>query len=711
MFFLAINSLTATYAATSTAVQKYDKLYDNMVKNLKTGKSNEKNYQIIEEVLKKRNRELKDLYEQGYYIVKPEYLEWQIFFSGQYSHIEGGDNTRANGEYHSDPSYSEMGVLGKSYQAMQVSKEVELGIRIPIKDVNKEALNLDLTGPEINIPNINIITPAEPQPVAPAEIKIIPFEPTAPIVNIPDLKGAPTFSIVLGSDCNLAMDCRNNTGTFKDNDGYIVHYTTTNGASYDNGSEAGIAFKMIKDYQGSATINADKELNSFNTYSLRPLNPSTGTPNLNDQLFLVGGSRAYEMDNGSGTLTHSANLSLKGILTLGLVTQERDFTIINSGTITDVNEKNDPYIINNVPNYNEAPLIIKGPYTSGLSNPVEYQVKRTIDGYVGYKVGIANVEEDTADDGKSAANIDNTWDTHLKNTGTIDFRGNNSIGIYTYLPNIQHNLSNDSARNAKFDASNNRFSGTMINEAGANIILSGNNSYGMKYVANSGDKNPLISNRGNIILGRNSAGVDKADTSVGIAVMEDSTISTNVFIGNNHVKNNGIIEIRDNVNESIGMYLNIKGGNNLINDTDGKILLSGTGNNNSGMRADIGIINPTNDNNPAGTAVVINRGIINIDTVGASENFAMISNGAGTSAVNEKTITGTNNEKAVGMYSLKGGTVEQTLTGSINFSGYNSTGFAVQNLSTGKNSGQKDRDRADVQSVMIHYSVYLAQYF
>ena len=685
MFFLAINSLTTTYAATSTAVQKYDKLYDNMEKNLKTGKKKKKNYQIIEEVLKKRNRELKDLYEQANYIVKPEYLEWQIFFSGQYNHIEGGDNTRENGEYHSDPNHNEMGVLGKSYQAMQVSKEVDLGIRIPIKDVNKEALNLDLTGPEINPPNISVNTPAEPNPLAPAEINIIPFEPTAPTVNIPDLNGAPTFSIVLGSDCNGAMSCSSNTGTFKDGD-YIVHYTTTNSASYDTGSEAGIAFKMIQDYTGTKIVSNNNELTSFNTYG-NSLRPTTGTPNLNDQIFLVGGSRAYEMDNGSGTLTHSADLSLKGILTLGLVTQERDYTIINSGTITDIDEKNDLYIINNVPNYNEAPLIIKGPYTSGLSNPVEYEVRRTRDGYVGYKVGIANVEEDRADDGKTV-NIDNTWDTHLKNTGTIDFRGNNSIGMYTYLPNIQHNLSSDATKNAKFDARDNRFSGTMINETGANIILSGNNSYGIKYVANSGDKNPLISNKGNIILRKNSVGVDKADTSVGMAVMEDPTISTGVFIGNDHVKNNGIIEIRDNVNESIGMYLNIKGGNNLINDTNGKIMLSGTGDNNSGMRVDIGAINPTSDNNPAGTAMVINRGIINVDSVGKFENFAMISNGAGTSAVNEKTITGTNNEKVVGMYSLNGGTVEQISTGSIDFSGYNTTGFAVQSLSTGQNSGQ-----------------------
>ena len=38
MFFLAVNSLTATYAATTASSPKYEKMYDSVVKNLKTGK-------------------------------------------------------------------------------------------------------------------------------------------------------------------------------------------------------------------------------------------------------------------------------------------------------------------------------------------------------------------------------------------------------------------------------------------------------------------------------------------------------------------------------------------------------------------------------------------------------------------------------------------------------------------------------------------------
>ena len=47
-FLLAVNSLFSMGAAESSQTVKYDKLYGNMVKNLETGKSNEKNYKLIE---------------------------------------------------------------------------------------------------------------------------------------------------------------------------------------------------------------------------------------------------------------------------------------------------------------------------------------------------------------------------------------------------------------------------------------------------------------------------------------------------------------------------------------------------------------------------------------------------------------------------------------------------------------------------------------
>ena len=80
---------TALLDAASPA--SYDKLYNNIVKNLETDKTNVNNYKIIEDILNKRNKELKDLYLQSDYVVKPEYLEWQVFFTGFYEEKDRGD--------------------------------------------------------------------------------------------------------------------------------------------------------------------------------------------------------------------------------------------------------------------------------------------------------------------------------------------------------------------------------------------------------------------------------------------------------------------------------------------------------------------------------------------------------------------------------------------------------------------------------------------
>ena len=140
MSFLAINTLVTAYTGTgqSLATTKNDRLYNNIVKNIQTGKTNKNNYKLIENILKKKNRELKDLYLQGDYIVKPEYLEWQIFFSGFYAHRESGDNTLANGTYHSDPS----NVNGKFYTALAEAKHVDLGLYIPERTIKRSPVEL-----------------------------------------------------------------------------------------------------------------------------------------------------------------------------------------------------------------------------------------------------------------------------------------------------------------------------------------------------------------------------------------------------------------------------------------------------------------------------------------------------------------------------------------------------------------------------------------
>ena len=85
LMFLALNSVSASFAATGQLSAKSERIYNSIVKNIKSEKSNEKNYKLLEKILKDKNKELESLYLQNDYIVKPEYLEWQIFFSGFYN--------------------------------------------------------------------------------------------------------------------------------------------------------------------------------------------------------------------------------------------------------------------------------------------------------------------------------------------------------------------------------------------------------------------------------------------------------------------------------------------------------------------------------------------------------------------------------------------------------------------------------------------------
>ena len=71
--FLALNAILISYAKAETVqATRYERMYNSIVKNIEKGNTNKKTYQIIEQILKQKNKELKDLYLQGDYIVKPE---------------------------------------------------------------------------------------------------------------------------------------------------------------------------------------------------------------------------------------------------------------------------------------------------------------------------------------------------------------------------------------------------------------------------------------------------------------------------------------------------------------------------------------------------------------------------------------------------------------------------------------------------------------
>ena len=133
---LALNSLAVAMGSAQSVVNqvKYDQLYDKMIKNAETGKSNKSNYELLENILNKKNKELKNLYLQNDYVVKPEYLEWNIFFSTFYSNKNNkGQNNKVE-KYIVEP------------------KSIKLGSNIPDINIQKDIGNYELSKKDINIP-------------------------------------------------------------------------------------------------------------------------------------------------------------------------------------------------------------------------------------------------------------------------------------------------------------------------------------------------------------------------------------------------------------------------------------------------------------------------------------------------------------------------------------------------------------------------------
>ena len=710
--FLAVNSILSAYTAgAETAVSpKYERMYNSIVKNIEKGSSNQKTYQIIERILNQKNKELKDLYLQSDYIVKPEYLEWQVFFTGFYDeYSEGKDNTRENAQYHSKVSgyHDEYGnyvmtsgmingMAGKPYKELQQPKEIDLGVTVQVREPSRQPISLGVAKPSLplvtpvapglpsvgaitpilpplasfTVPNIGTLTPPSSVSVTPptiSPIDISSFNPVTPNVTPPGLSAPPNFSILLGADWNSWATSGGGNGgysharaTYTDGSGFVnrLHYTWAN----NSGAEMRYAFKLGNDegtmsapYTLAGTYNFD----SFNTNSLGVsvnawkngatvinVQASQGT-NLNNQRFFIGGSRFFEFDNGSGNLLLSGTLNLKGILTLGLVTQGNNAgdvkSIENSGLITDKTEKDDPFIQDSS---------ISGTITGPLG--ALYDINKTADGYVGYKVGIALVQEN-ANSG--------TEKLDLLNTGTIDFRGKNSIGMYVYLPSIT--------------------SGSTRLENKNTISISGKESYAMKFGASSNANFKGVINSGTIELRKNPDGTDKADLSAGIAVMDDATVTSKVNGSTGKVKNTGNINLKDNIEDSIGMYLRILGNNDIENTSTGIITVSSTGNGNTGMRVDIGTISLG-----AGNPVAKNSGKINVS---GGSNFAMIANGnSGAQTATIQNLAGANisisGASSAGMYSTNGGMAENT--GAIVVSGDDSIGIfsttsAANKMTTG----------------------------
>ncbi|MBF4805768.1 MAG: autotransporter domain-containing protein, partial [Pseudoleptotrichia goodfellowii] len=551
-------------------------------------------------------------------------------------------------------------------------------------------------------------------PNLPEPVKFQPISPKVDVPADPALPQPPTFKVELGGDCNSgcpSYDWRHNTGqtprqnTRSDfnppagsfqNVTNILHYTWRDGEKTP--AERSYAFKMLWEATNwtSTPYKLEDKPNEifFNSYNYgygrvadgaewnsNVLDSQKLTPSdweRNHQYFFIGGSRAMEIDNvGSSTefgVGAGKTLQLGGIFTLGVVSQENGTVLVNEGTITDEKEKDDSYIRNMPTDPGQNYLTVHGPTE-------DYKISKNGDGYVGYKVGIAQVQENDTTSGDYSLGQFHQDNQVMENRKKITFYGDRSIGMYVFLPSSKTYAQ-------------------VKNTTTGEINLSGKESYGMKIAASS-DPKASMENAGLINLRKNVNSA--ADSSAGMALMYDrsvvnrltkvdgSTITTSGTIGGsfprNKAVNSGTITLKD-VKNSLGAYVNID--TNITNtgtiniDSDiAKITPAEIANNekqavNIAMRSD-------KENNPTTTNYtpeIINKGTINL-----KGNYAIGMLSKASKLVNTGKIHSTNVKNGVGIVGIGDATIDNVGSIKVLGSGLTNNIGVFLNDSAGTSNG------------------------
>ena len=665
MFFLAVNAFAVSQGTADgiNRSEKYEKLYDGMIQNIEAGKSNVKNYEVLEKILEKRNKELKDLYLQSDYIVKPEYLEWQIFFSGFYAHRESGDNTLANGTYHSDPS----NVNGKFYTALGEAKQVDLGLYIPERTIKRSPVELKLVNPpEINLSSLDVNP--EVNPSVNPNVNSGSYEEYAPSGTLKSFLDAyeNTFkSTANGTDWHDGVTLL--VGAANLESSYKMNYNVNTGIS--------ITVNTVIDSfsENNNFTNGDSQVSSWGANSINTIYTSAaGTP-----AFYSGGTRVVGIFGGSGNVSNSKDMELKGPFTYGMVAEGGSNKVTNSaGALISDNAENDtsntwynneiPHegeeitykvkdsssvlqaweTVSKHPNGNTLTVNGKSIYRHGGScsstgdvtiatsggNTLTSNTTSCVGGYTGYKVGMfINNNSDPAG-------------TTIQNDGTISFNGYSSIGMYTSAGAGLNNIK-------------------MINNGTITINTANYGSdanFGMKLdgtVVNTGT-NKIILNNGTINI----------NDGAGIAVIKGST-------GEGFVENSATGEI--NVTNGTGIYLAPVSSSTILEDAvnNGKIIV----NNGAGMYA-------------LGGRDKVTR-VTNDKTISVTGGMGMVASGKNSEAVNNSSDF-TIGSSTGGFYAYNSGKVINTADLTVNSSSVslfnidtNSTGISTGNIAmNGANS-------------------------
>ena len=546
-------------------------------------KNYENKYKLVEQLLKEKQKELEDLYKQGDFIVKPEYLSYQVFFSAFYENSKSGKSS-----------------YGKDFENPAVPIPVNFGILIPMKEIKPEIqeiipnnYNFAFADPEsikigslelltvktMEIPNFDVEIPNIQYPVS--------FGTIEPItVNVSTNTNGYTNS---ANNQNLNTNTQTPANTFLANGSSqtgIIQIIGVEGTNVTDplGGTGSVTYVIAADIESQRTGGRIITMESHRGYS-GTTGATSATGDLNEALFLTttgnlyinsGNSIGVELERGYSDARNDALYINKGLIESGaayskvigidfqgetLGSEEGPIIAENRGIIR--MNGDDSIGINSVrtPNATGTDLDI-GIKNTGL---IEINGDNSYGIFIGGKDLRGNCNKDTGCPARPA-NItsDVMYENLLVQNGTININGENGVGVVL--------KDTDSLYNVKI------LNNAVLNEAAGVININNKNSVGI-YADGIYDNSNVFHgeetnyyNNGTISLNSldgigirvDYSGVENAGTvrllsgavnSIGMAGTDQTTIP----------KNSGLIEILNGGSENIGIFVNEGNAVNLEN--------------------------------------------------------------------------------------------------------------------------------------------------
>ena len=560
-------------------------------------------YKIIEKKLKNRVKELNSLYKQGDYIVKPEYLEWQVYFSMLYNNYKIGDNSD-----------------NQSEENPVIPVPVDLGILIPMRKnsplipyitANTYFYNF-LTPPQIEVGEVRLLT------ITP--LNILEFNVVVPDIEYPT-SFDPVNSITVNVSTNsngynsAANNANANTNTI--NPGTLI---LSSGASQSGliqiigvvgtnfsdplGGTGGLTYVIADNLENQKSGGRIIATESHRGYS-GATGATSATGDANETIFLTT----------TGILTISANNSIGVEMERGYSDFRNDSVYVNAGTIQSS--------ANNV-----IGIDFKGEVLSQEEGPILAQNAGTIRMNGESNIGINSVHTPGA--------TGNDLDVGIRNTGLIEMNGNNSYGIFIGGKDFRGGCNkNAGCPSRPTNLTSDILYANVLEQSGV-INVNGEDSIGLVLTDTNDLENVLIPN--DAVLNESSGIININNlNSIGIYANGIYDNSGVLYGEETNYKNNGFINI--NSENVIGIRVDYSGVENT-----GFINLNGTAINSVGMAGTNSLSNPKN----SGTIAIMANGSKNVAMFareGRIENLSggkLIVNGIGSTGMLSLDGTGNN---------------------------------------------------------------------